>query len=547
MAQLNPTVGAIEANIARITEAYEAGAVAQVDLVMTPELSVTGYPPEDLVLKPFFQRTVMDAVVKLAEITEGEGKAGLLIGAPWFEAGKLYNAAILLDGGSIKAIRFKRQLPNYGVFDEVRVFNAGRAQDPIDFRGVKLGILVCEDMWFSAPAQDLADRGAEILLVPTCSPFEADKYHERIDHANARIEETGLPLVFCNQICGQDELVFEGASFVINTDCALAVQLPAWSEAETLTTWHRSDGKMHCGMGEMATIDDGYSAIYQAMMLGLRDYVEKNHFPGVVLGMSGGIDSALSAAVAADALGPSRVHGVMMPTRFTSDNSFTDAEACSNALGIRYDILPISEGTAAVESILSDLFEGREADTTEENIQARLRGNLLMAVSNKFGSMLLTTGNKSEMSVGYATLYGDMCGGYSVLKDVYKMDVFGISRWRNTNFPDGAMAPKGMVIPENIITKPPTAELREDQKDADSLPPYEVLDDILRCLVDDEMSAAEIIKRGHSATDVARLEHLLYIAEYKRRQAPPGVKLTRKSFGRERRYPITNGFRSAKR
>lgn len=547
MAQMNATVGAIEANSERILLAYQAGEAAGADLVVTPELSLIGYPPEDLVLKPFFQRSAMDAAVSLAAATAGQGRPGLLIGTCWVEAGKLYNAAILLENGGVKAIRFKRELPNYGVFDEQRVFEAGTGADPIDFRGVKLGVIICEDMWLEASALELSEAGAEIILVPTCSPFEADKHGERLVHAKNRVADTGLPLLFCNQIGGQDELVFEGASFVLNGDASVAVQMKDWVEDGCLTIWNKSDRVWSCESQATHKVLEGYPAIYQAMMLGLRDYVQKNRFPGVVLGMSGGIDSALSAAIAADALGPEKVHAIMMPSKYTSGESLGDAETCSKALGVRYDVVAIKPGIEAMDGMLDDLFDGRDADTTEENIQARLRGNILMAVSNKFGDMVLTTGNKSEMSVGYATLYGDMCGGYSVLKDLYKMDVFGISHWRNANQPIGGLAPAGEVIPENIITKPPTAELRDDQKDEDSLPPYEQLDDILRCFVDNEMAASDIIARGHEANTVARIEHLLYTAEYKRRQAPPGVKLTRKNFGRDRRYPITNGFRTAKR
>lgn len=547
LAQLNATVGAIELNADRIAEAYRGGAAAGADLVLTPELSLTGYPLEDLVLKPFFVRRAMEMVETLAALTKGTGKPGLIVGAPWYEGKALHNAVFLLEDGEIKAIRFKRELPNYGVFDEKRVFAPGDTTAPIEFRGVSLGVLICEDMWFPNCAETLKAQGAEILLVPTCSPFELDKHPERKVHARNRVDETGLPLVFCNEICGQDELVFEGASFVMNANGDVPVQMDAWVEQELMTVWNRTGDIFECVTAFEGYVPDRMETMYQAMILGLKDYVNKNRFPGVILGLSGGIDSALSAAVAVDALGADRVHCVMMPSRYTSGESVGDAEKCAQVLGVKYDTIAIKPGVDAFDDMLSDAFKGTSPDTTEENIQSRLRGLLLMSLSNKFGHMVLTTGNKSEVSVGYATLYGDMCGGYNALKDVYKTDVFALSHWRNVNVPKGALGPSGEVIPENIITKPPTAELRDDQKDEDSLPPYDALDDMLRCLVDEEMSVAEVVERGHDAADVARIEHLLYIAEYKRRQAPPGVKITRKNFGRDRRYPITNGFRSAKR
>jgi len=507
---------------------------------------VTGYPLEDLVLKPYFVRVVAQAIESLAGITEGHELPGLIVGAPWNDGGNLYNAALLLQDGKVAEIRFKHDLPNYGVFDEKRVFNQGGLPKPIDFRGFSLGVMICEDMWYPEVTASLARDGAEILLVPTCSPFELDKHDERQDYARMRVDEAGLPLVFCNQICGQDELVFDGASYVLSADGKPVVQLAAWREVEQLISWQRSPDGVECITRIDTPLDTGLAAMYQAMMLGLRDYVRKNHFPGVILGLSGGIDSALSAAVAVDALGASKVHCVMMPSRYTSGESLGDAAQCAELLGVPYETIAINPGIEAFDTMLASAFEGVTPDTTEENIQSRLRGLILMSLSNKFGNMVLTTGNKSEMSVGYATLYGDMCGGYSVLKDVYKLDVFALCRWRNGNKPSNAKGPAGLVMPDNIITKPPTAELREDQKDEDSLPPYERLDDILRCLVDEEMAVSDIVGRGHDASEVARIEHLLYIAEYKRRQAPPGVKITRKNFGRDRRYPITNGFRSAR-
>ena len=547
LAQMNPTVGAVEANAEKIEAAYGAARAMGADLVLTPELSLTGYPLEDLVLKPFFVRSTQAAVEALAEITKGEGAPGLIVGAPWYDGEALHNAILLLEGGEVAAVRYKHELPNYGVFDEKRVFVAGPVPAPIPFRGVSLGVMICEDMWFPACAGGLKAAGAEILLVPTCSPFEMNKHPERQVHARNRVEESGLPLIFCNQMCGQDELVFDGASFVMGADASVPVQMDAWAEQGLLTQWHRTGDKLVCDTSYQGEVPDMMETIYQAMMLGMRDYVLKNRFPGVLIGLSGGIDSALTAAVAVDALGADKVHCVMMPSRYTSGESLGDAEKCARALGVKYDIIAIKEGVEAFDAMLGPVFDGTKADTTEENIQSRLRGLILMSLSNKFGKMVLTTGNKSEVSVGYATLYGDMCGGYNVLKDVYKTDVFALSFWRNKNLPMGALGPSGEVIPENIITKPPTAELRDDQKDEDSLPPYDKLDDMLRCLVDEEMSVAEVVARGHEFSDVARIEHLLYIAEYKRRQAAPGVKITRKNFGRDRRYPITNGFRSARK
>lgn len=546
MVQSNPIVGAVKENCEAIAESYARAIADGADLVLTPELSVTGYPLEDLVLKPYFVRAAMRAVESLAGITEGENNPGLIVGAPWKVGERLFNAVMLLEKGEIAEVRYKHELPNYGVFDEKRVFDKGPLPSPIDFRGFSLGVMICEDMWYPEVSNALAAGGADMLLVPTCSPFELDKHHERQLNAQERVKEAGLPLIFCNQICGQDELVFDGASYVLNANGESIVQLDSWQPVEFLTNWVRRPEGMICQTEHDVALEQGLAAMYQAMMLGLRDYVTKNRFPGVILGLSGGIDSALTAAVAVDALGSENVHCVMMPSRYTSEESLGDAADCAKFLGVPYEVIPIRPGIEAIDEMLTDAFAGTEPDTTEENIQSRLRGLVLMSLSNKFGKMVLTTGNKSEMSVGYATLYGDMCGGYNVLKDVYKLDVFALCRWRNNNMPKGGRGPNGLVMPENIITKPPTAELRDDQKDEDSLPPYERLDDILRCLVDDEMAVADVVARGHDASEVARIEHLLYIAEYKRRQAPPGVKITRKNFGRDRRYPITNGFRSAR-
>ncbi|HEU0162777.1 MAG TPA: NAD+ synthase, partial [Rhizomicrobium sp.] len=507
---------------------------------------ITGYSPEDLVLKPALQEDARAAVEALARDTADGGPA-ILIGAPWREDGRLHNAVALLDGGGVVAVTRKHDLPNYGVFDEKRVFAAGPLPSPLVVRGVMLGVPVCEDIWTQDVTAALADAGAQILLVPNGSPFEAGKEDVRIGLAKSRVAETGLPLVYLNQVGGQDEVVYDGASFVLNADGGMAVAMPGWQEQVTITEWRRDGaGRWACAPGATFVPEDRSSQVYHAMMLALRDYVNKNRFPGVVLGLSGGIDSALSAVVAVDALGADRVRCVMLPSRYTSIESLEDADACARLLGVRYETIEIERAVAAMGETLAGTFAGTQADTTEENIQSRLRGVILMALSNKFGPMVLTTGNKSEMSVGYATLYGDMCGGYNVLKDIYKTEVFALSRWRNEHSPAGALGPRGMVIPGRIIDKPPTAELRAGQTDQDSLPPYDVLDGILQCLVEQECSFEETVAKGYDPATVKRVEHLLYISEYKRRQAPPGVKISPRNFGRDRRYPITNAFRDAR-
>jgi NAD+ synthase len=544
IAQLNPTVGDIAGNVAKLRRARAEAAGQAADLVLGTELCVAGYPPEDLVLKPAFVAACQAAVRDLAkETTSGPA---IIVGTPWRQDGKLYNAAALLDGGQVAALRFKHELPNYGVFDEKRVFAAGPAPGPIPFRGVRLGLMICEDMWTPDPTEALQESGAELLLVINGSPFESDKRDERLSLAVARVKESGLPLLYVNQMSGQDELVFDGASFAVDAECRLRVQLPDWREAVVPTRWRRgADDRWTVEPGLLSKPSEGPEAIYQAMVLGLRDYVRKNRFPGVVLGLSGGIDSALSAAVAVDALGVGQVQCVMMPSPYTSRDSLEDAAAVATLLGTDLRTIGIEPATRAFQEMLAPSFAGAAADITEENIQSRARGVTLMALSNKFGWMVLSTGNKSEMSVGYATLYGDMCGGYAVLKDVYKMTVFALSRWRNQTRPKGFLGPAGRVMPERVITKPPSAELKPDQTDQDTLPPYDVLDDILECLVEHEMPVPEIVARGHAEEVVRMVWRMLDRAEYKRRQAPPGVKITRRAFGRDRRYPITNGFQGS--
>jgi NAD+ synthase len=542
LAQLNPVMGDIAGNLQRAREARAR--VPDADVILFSELFITGYPPEDLVLKGALQDDARAAIENLAADTVS-GPA-ILIGAPWKEEGKLYNAMLLLDGGKVAGRTFKHDLPNYGVFDEKRVFAAGPLPGPLNVRGVRLGVPVCEDIWTEEVAECLCETGAEILAVPNGSPFEVGKEDLRLQLAAARVGETGLPLVYVNQIGGQDELVFDGASFVLNADRSMALALPPWREAIAISEWTRDEqGRWRCAPGDKAPSESRESAVYHAMMLGLRDYVNKNRFPGVVLGLSGGIDSALSAAVAVDALGAQRVRCVMLPSRYTSQESLDDADECARRLGVPYETIEIERAVAAFGETLAPVFAGQNADTTEENIQSRSRGLILMAISNKFGPMVLTTGNKSEMSVGYATLYGDMCGGYNVLKDVYKTEVFALSRWRNAQAPADALGPGGAVIPDRIIEKPPTAELRANQTDQDSLPPYEILDGILKCLVEQEMRFDDTVAKGFEPATVKRVEQLLYVSEYKRRQAPPGVKISSRNFGRDRRYPITNAFRDA--
>ncbi|MBX3539347.1 MAG: NAD+ synthase [Chelatococcus sp.] len=544
LAQLNPTVGDVSGNLAKARAARADAARLGADAVMFPELFLAGYPPEDLVLKPAFLDACRDACEELAQET-GDGGPAVLIGLPWAENDAVYNAYAVLDGGVVSAVRFKVDLPNYGVFDEKRVFAAGPLPGPASLRGVRVGLPICEDIWGEDVVECITDTGGEILLVPNGSPYARDKMDVRFNIAAARIAESGLPLIYLNQVCGQDELVFDGASFVLNGDGSLALQMPAFEEAISLVTFERTAVGWRCQPGEKAILDEGDQADYAACVFGLRDYVRKNGFPGVVLGLSGGIDSAICAAMAVDALGPERVHCVMLPYRYTSGESLADASACAKALGIRYDILPIADAVEGLTGVLQPLFAGHNADITEENLQSRARGTLLMSISNKFGAMVVTTGNKSEMSVGYATLYGDMNGGFNPIKDLYKTQVYRLSALRNRWKPAGALGPDGVVIPENIITKAPTAELRDNQTDQDSLPPYDVLDDILIGLVEEELRVAEIVARGHDLATVKKVERLLYLAEYKRRQAPPGVKVTARNFGRDRRYPITNRFRDS--
>ena len=542
LAQLNPTLGDVRGNIDKLRRARDEARAAGADLLLASELAVSGYPPEDLVLKPFFLDAVEEGVRELAaETTEGPA---LLIGTPWRDNGRVHNAVLLLDGGKVAASRFKHDLPNYGVFDEKRVFAAGPMPGPIPFRGVRLGVPICEDIWTPDVVECLQETGAELLLVPNGSPYEAGKADQRLQIVLNRVTESGLALAYLNQVGGQDELVFDGASFVIGRNGALRRQLPSFREYVAITEWVRGEDGWDCVEGERIAPPDGVEAIYGAMVLGLRDYVNKNGFPGVLIGLSGGIDSAISAAVAVDALGADRVHCVMLPSPYTSQDSLDDAAECAQALGVRLDSISIEPAMQAFGTMLAPLFEGTTPDITEENIQSRARGVTLMALSNKFGKMVLTTGNKSEMSVGYATLYGDMAGGFAVIKDVAKTLVYRLAHWKNqqpTRRADGTIGP---VIPERILTRAPSAELRPNQTDQDSLPPYEVLDAILARYMEQDQGIDEIVAAGFARTDVERVTRLIKVNEYKRRQAPIGIRITHRAFGRDWRYPITSGFRA---
>ncbi len=547
VAQLDPTVGDVAGNLAKARQARADAARLGADLVLFTELFLAGYPPEDLILKPAFLKACEHAAAEIAADT-ADGGPGVVIGTPLKRKSGTHNAVVVADAGKVIAERFKVDLPNYGEFDEKRVFQAGPdLPGPVNFRGVRIGIPICEDIWGDlGVAETLVESGAEMLLVPNGSPYHRGKMDLRQQVVVRQVVESGLPLVWANQFGGQDELVFDGASFAINADRSLAFQMGQFEEALAVTTWKRTDRGWACAEGPVSQLPGSEEADYRACMLGLRDYVNKNGFRNVVLGLSGGIDSAICAALAVDALGKERVRCVMMPYKYTSGESLKDAEDCARALGCRYDIVPIAEPVEGFQHALTQLFEGTKEGITEENLQSRARGTLLMAISNKFGSMVVTTGNKSEMSVGYATLYGDMNGGFNPIKDLYKMQVYALSAWRNAHVPPGALGPGGEVIPQNIIAKAPSAELRENQTDQDSLPPYPALDDILECLVENEMGVDEIVARGHDRATVTRVENLLYVAEYKRRQAAPGVKISRKNFGRDRRYPITNRFRDGR-
>jgi NAD+ synthase len=545
LSQMTQAVGDLAANAEAMRSVRARHGDA--DLIVYPELQLIGYPPEDLVLKPALAARAATLLAELAAETADGGPA-MLVGSVERDGPHLYNVVALLDGGRIVAVRRKHELPNYGTFDEKRVFAPGPLPDVVEWRGVKLGLPICEDGWLPTVCRHLAAQGAELLISVNGSPYEIDKDDRRLSHVfGIRVAETRLPLAFLNRIGGQDELVFDGCSFVLNADGSTAHRLADWEAEERVTHWAKdADGRWICAPGVVAAWDDHPADIYHAMTIALRDYVTRNRFPGVVLGLSGGIDSAICAAIAADALGPDKVWCVMLPSRFTSKGSLDDAARCADMIGCRLDTIPIVPAVEAFDTMLEGSFADRDVDITEENVQSRIRGVTLMALSNKFGPMLLTTGNKSEMSVGYATIYGDMAGGYNPLKDAYKTTVFALAKWRNAHAPRLSRNPVAPVMPERIITKPPSAELRPDQKDEDSLPPYDDLDRMLHMLVEEEASVDDVVARyGFDRDAVVRIERLLAIAEYKRRQAPPGVKLSTRNFGRDRRYPITHEFRTA--
>lgn len=540
LAQINPMVGALDRNRQRIITAWD-DAPAATDILVFPELVITGYPPEDLILKPSFLDDCDTIVAELVKASKNRS-AAILITAPWRAQGQTYNAAHLIQGGKIIGTVCKHNLPNYGVFDEQRTFASGPMPTPIDFKGHRLGIMVCEDMWFPGPAAALKQAGADILIVPNGSPYHRGKKNERLVQAAQRAKETSLPLIYVNQVCGQDDLIYDGGSFAVTQAGVKVVQAAYFAEDIHHTIWEKNDGgSWLCLSDQTITPMDEMEEIYSACVLGLRDYVTKNGFPGVLIGMSGGIDSALSAAMAVDALGADAVRCVMMPSPFTAPESLEDAKACTHALGAAYDVISIEPVMESFMKTLPGL-----SGLAHENMQSRARGVVLMSLSNTHGHMVLTTGNKSEMAVGYATLYGDMCGGYNALKDIYKTDVYALSRWRNAHRPQNAHGPEGIVIPERIITRAPSAELRADQTDQDSLPPYDVLDSILSMLIERDLSVEETTARGHDKATVEKIRTLLDRAEYKRRQSAPGPKITAKAFGRDRRYPITQGYTSDK-
>ena len=541
-AQLNPTVGALDANVAKAVTAWEEAKAAGADLLVLPEMFIGGYQLYDLVQKPAFHRACIAAVGSLADKTRGEGPQ-ILIGSPLFEDGALFNAVLLLENGGIKTVFRKHELPNYGVFDEKRLFTSAPPGGPFSVNGVRIGVPICEDAWFPDVAETLVESGAEILIVSNGSPYARDKYERRMQSMVARVVETGLPLLYVNLVGGQDDQVFDGGSFALDPGAKLAMQGAFFEEEITIVDYVRGDDGWSVENGTLGPVPDEWERDYNAMVLGLREYVTKNGFSKVVLGLSGGVDSGLVAVIAADALGPENVWCIMLPSQYTSDHSLEDAAELAEAVGVTYETLPIAPGVGAIETSLAPFFEGTDPGIAEENIQSRLRGLYLMALSNKFGHMLLTTGNKSEVAVGYATLYGDMSGGYNPLKDLYKTRVFETCRWRNANHRDWMLAPEGTVIPPRIIDKPPSAELRADQKDEDSLPPYEVLDGILTMLIEEDAAIADIVAAGYERTTVERVEHLLEISEYKRFQSAPGTKLSTRAFWLERRYPMTNHYR----
>jgi len=541
LCQLNPTVGDLSGNADKALAAHRHGIEKGADFVALPEMFLTGYQTQDLVMKPAFLDDVAEKLAKLAQDCK-KGPA-LGIGAPILEDGLLYNVYFVLKDGEVHTLTRKHHLPNDQVFDEKRLFKSGPLSGPFSIGPIRIGTPICEDAWYEDVCETMAESGAELLLIPNGSPYYSGKFDRRMNHMVSRVVETGLPLVYLNLVGGQDDQVFDGGSFVLNPGGHMAVRMPLFDEAYTEVTFRQTEDGWVAEAGMLADHPTLEEQEYRAMVEGLRDYMGKTGFSKVILGLSGGVDSAIVATIASDALGPENVHCVMMPSEYTSKESLDDAADVAKSLGCRLDTVPISEGRAAITATLAPMFEGFVADLTEENIQSRLRGLFLMAMSNKFGSMLLTTGNKSEVAVGYATIYGDMAGGYNPIKDLYKTRVFATCRWRNENHADWMKGPKGVVIPTNIIEKPPTAELRPDQKDEDSLPPYDVLDGILTMLMEGDASVADCVAAGYDHDTVKKVEHLLYISEYKRFQSAPGPRLTKKAFWLDRRYPIANRWR----
>ena len=541
LAQLNPHLGDVSANCQKLLQMRERAAAKGADIILTPEMFLAGYPADDLVLRADFMDRIEAAISRLAKATADGGPA-IIVGAPCRDKDVLYNSAFILDGGKIVARRDKVNLPNYGVFDDKRHFTPGQLQGPVLLRGMRLGIAVCEDIWFPDLCEMLGETGAEIILSLNASPFENAKTDMRMMHAVSRMTETGLPFVYVNMVGGQDELVFDGSSFALNLGGKIASQMPSFSEGLSLLEVRSQSGTCHL-TGQISWPAAAEEDVWRALTLGVRDYVEKNGFPGVILGLSGGVDSAIVAVLAVDALGPERVRVVMMPSDYTADISLVDAEELADNLGLTLETIALRAGMDAFDSMLEASLEGTEMDVTEENIQSRLRGMILMALSNKFGNMVLATGNKSEYAAGYSTLYGDMCGGFAPIKDVWKTEIFKLCEWRNTALPRGVLGPDGEVIPRRIITRPPSAELRPDQQDTDSLPPYDILDAILIALTEEMADTDTIVSRGYERETVERVSAMLFRTEYKRFQAAPGPKVTPRAFGRDRRLPLTSGFK----
>lgn len=542
LVQENPIVGNIKHNYNLILGARNSRNIENADLIVFSELFLSGYPPEDLVLRHSFLDEIDTYLKMLVEETKKPGPA-ILVGLPVRDKNQIFNSVVLIDNGKIISLQHKCHLPNYDVFDEERIFNKGNLPGPINFRGLKIGVAICEDIWHEDVVECLAETGAELLIVLNGSPYNREKQDLRTNVAMQRVVESGLGLIYVNQIGGQDELVFDGGSFVINPDYSMPVKLPNFVSNIQSTLWTKDNDKWLCKTIVHQTDTEELEDIYSACVIGLRDYVQKNKFKEVLIGLSGGIDSAIVSCIGVDALGSENVQCVMLPSKYTSKESLADAIECAQNLGINPDEISIEKMVDAAEDQLNPFFEGTNKDITEENIQSRIRAVLLMALSNKFNKLLLTTGNKSEMAVGYATLYGDMSGAFNPIKDVYKTEVYKIAEMRNNTKPEFCLGPNHEVIPKNIITKAPTAELRDNQTDQDSLPEYDVLDDILYKLIEEEISVKDIIKSGHDKQWVTKIQNLLYISEYKRRQAPPGVKISSKNFGKDRRYPITNNFR----